>query len=97
MTTARSSLRPRLLALAVLLATASPALHAQSTTGAIAGLAPPSAQRIFVRSDTGLTREVTVDARGRYTIGQLPLGRYSVEARDADGKVLQNRRCGNPV
>ncbi|REM08630.1 carboxypeptidase regulatory-like domain-containing protein, partial [Mycobacterium tuberculosis] len=63
--------------------------HAQSTTGAIAGQAPPSAQRIFVRSDTGLTREVTVDARGRYTISQLPLGRYSVEARDADGKVLQ--------
>jgi len=92
MTTARSSLRPRLLALAVLLATASPTLHAQSTTGAIAGQAPPSAQRIFVRSDTGLTREVTVDARGRYTIGQLPLGRYSVEARDADGKVLQTRQ-----
>ena len=98
MTTARSSLRPRLLALAVLLATASPALHAQSTTGAIAGLAPPSAQRIFVRSDTGLTREVTVDARGRYTFeGLYPPAQLKDGGANPVSAAVEVRRIANEL
>lgn len=92
MTPARTSLRRHGLALAIVLATTSPLLHAQSTTGAISGQAPASSARIIVRSDTGLAREVAVDARGRYSASQLPLGRYTVEARDADGNVLQTRQ-----
>lgn len=63
---------------------------AQSTTGAISGQAPQGSTSVLVRSDSGLSREVPVDARGRYQIPQLPLGTYSVTAR-RDGTELQTR------
>lgn len=48
---------------------------AQSTTGAIFGQAPAAAAgSVTVTSDTGFTRDVPVDAEGRYRIGNLPLG-----------------------
>ncbi|OOW78042.1 Oar protein [Xanthomonas axonopodis pv. clitoriae] len=93
MTALSPTLRPSALALALLFASASPLAFAQSTTGSIAGQAPTSATRIAVRSDTGLTREVEVDARGRYALGQLPLGTYSVVAKDAAGNVLTSRQA----
>ncbi|MEE7546706.1 TonB-dependent receptor, partial [Xanthomonas sp. Kuri4-1] len=87
----RTTLRPSALALALGFAAFAPSVLAQSTTGAIAGQAPPDARRVLVRSDTGLSREVEVDARGRYAITQLPLGTYSVTAKDATGATLQSR------
>lgn len=83
--------RPALLALALAAALAAPHVFAQSTTGAVAGQAPANAQRVLVRSDSGLSREVTVDARGRYSVGQLPLGTYTVIAKGADDAVLGSR------
>ncbi|MCW0379091.1 hypothetical protein NB697_001937 [Xanthomonas sacchari] len=87
----RSLRRPALLALALSAALALPPAQAQSTTGAVAGQAPADTQRILVRSDSGLSREVAVDARGRYSIGQLPLGTYTIIAKGADGSVLGSR------
>ncbi|WDS38032.1 TonB-dependent receptor [Pseudoxanthomonas sp.] len=63
---------------------------AQSTTGAISGQAPAGATTVLVRSDTGLAREVQVDARGRYQVSQLPLGTYTVTAR-RDGSDVDSR------
>ncbi|MDR6673830.1 TonB-dependent receptor [Xanthomonas sp. 1678] len=83
--------RPALLALALGAALAAPPALAQSTTGAVAGQAPANAQRVQVRSDSGLSREVAVDARGRYSIGQLPLGTYTIVAKGADDAVLGSR------
>ncbi|CTP92280.1 Oar protein [Xanthomonas translucens pv. arrhenatheri] len=83
--------RPALLALALSAALAAPPALAQSTTGAVAGQAPANAQRVQVRSDSGLSREVAVDARGRYSIGQLPLGTYTIVAKGADDAVLGRR------
>ena len=65
--------------------------HAQSTTGSIAGQAPiASGETVLVQSDTGLTREVQVDDKGRYVAGQLPLGTYTVTLR-RDGSDVQKR------
>ncbi|TQC56371.1 carboxypeptidase-like regulatory domain-containing protein, partial [Pantoea dispersa] len=77
--------------LALSAALALPPAQAQSTTGAVAGQAPADTQRILVRSDSGLSREVAVDARGRYSVGQLPLGTYTIIAKGADGSVLGSR------
>ena len=65
--------------------------HAQSTTGSIAGQAPIApGETVLVQSDTGLTREVQVDDKGRYVAGQLPLGTYTVTLR-RDGSDVQKR------
>ncbi|MCF5973534.1 carboxypeptidase-like regulatory domain-containing protein, partial [Xanthomonas perforans] len=55
------------------------AVYAQSTTGSIYGSAPSEAgSTIVVQSDTGLSRTITVDANGRYNLGSLPVGAYTV-------------------
>jgi len=86
----RLTLRRSVLAAALALA-ASPFANAQSTTGNIAGQAPERTATVLIRSDNGLSREVPVDNRGRFQASQLPLGSYTVIARDADGQVLQQR------
>ena len=52
-------------------------IHAQSTSGAIFGKAAPG-QAITIVSETGLTRNITVDSTGRYNASSLPAGRYKV-------------------
>jgi outer membrane receptor protein involved in Fe transport len=84
---ARSSRR---LALAVTLGTLAGNVQAQSTTGALSGEAPPGTT-ISIESDTGFTREVPVDERGRYLIVQLPLGTYDVTLKRA-GEVVDTRK-----
>jgi outer membrane receptor for ferrienterochelin and colicin len=69
----RSSLA---LALAISLGGSGLAL-AQSTTGSIFGSANPG-DTITATGSTGLSRTVTADQSGRYTIGSLPIGTYSV-------------------
>jgi outer membrane receptor for ferrienterochelin and colicin len=79
------------LAMALVMA-AAPAAFAQSTTGGLFGQAPvASGQTVVVTSDTGLSREVGVDERGRYSVGQLPLGTYTVSLK-ADGKTVDTRQ-----
>ena len=46
---------------------------AQSTTGSIYGQAQ-AGDTVLVKSDSGVTRQVTVDAAGRYVFDSLPLG-----------------------
>lgn len=79
-------------ALAVLLGAtlAHGAVYAQSTTGSIYGAAPAGAS-ITVQSDTGLSRTVAVDASGRFNIGSLPVGTYTVTL-NKDGQVVDTRK-----
>ncbi|WP_213947102.1 TonB-dependent receptor [Luteibacter sp. dw_328] len=90
--TRRTPLRPTTLAwaLAVVLGT-SMSVHAQSTTGDIAGqVDPTSGKTVSVVGSTGVTREAAVDAQGRYRIGNLPLGAYTVNVLQ-DGHVVDSR------
>ena len=53
------------------------AVHAQSTTGNITGTTT-AGSTVTVTNDTGFTRTVTADSQGRFNIGALPVGNYSV-------------------
>lgn len=79
------------LALALGLAFGAAELHAQSTTGSLAGQVPAGATSVLVQNDSGLSREVPVDGRGRYQINQLPLGGYTVTVK-REGAELDRRR-----
>ncbi|SFR93689.1 TonB-dependent Receptor Plug Domain [Dyella sp. OK004] len=75
------------LAFAVALGLGNTAL-AQSTTGSIFGqVASGQGDSVLIKSSTGLSREVPLDDKGRYSVGQLPLGTYTVSLQ----------RGGNPV
>ena len=52
-------------------------VFAQATTGSLFGSAE-AGDTVQINSSTGVTRSTTVDARGRYTFGNLPLGTYKV-------------------
>ncbi|WP_434027012.1 TonB-dependent receptor [[Pseudomonas] boreopolis] len=57
--------------------------QAQSTTGSIYGNAPEGAV-VVVTSSTGLSRTIPVDAAGKYSISQLPVGTYTVTVKQGD-------------
>lgn len=57
---------------------------AQSTTGNLFG-SVPGGGTVKVVSDTGLVRQATTDANGRYVIANLPVGEYQVTLARADG------------
>ncbi|MEB1550467.1 TonB-dependent receptor [Xanthomonas campestris pv. campestris] len=81
-------------ALAVVLSAclANGAVYAQSTTGSIYGSAPSEAgSTIVVQSDTGLSRTITIDANGRYNLGSLPVGAYTVTLKRGD-QVVDTRK-----
>ncbi|MBB3227588.1 outer membrane receptor protein involved in Fe transport [Luteibacter sp. Sphag1AF] len=64
---------------------------AQSTSGSIYGQVKASEGDVVrVDNGSGIVRETSVDARGRYTVSQLPLGTYSVSVSHA-GTVIQSR------
>jgi outer membrane receptor protein involved in Fe transport len=66
--------------------------HGQSTTGAIFGQVPDAAGKtVSVTGTTGVTREVPVDAQGRYRVGNLPLGNYTVNVLQ-NGQVVDSRK-----
>ncbi|MCD7100063.1 TonB-dependent receptor plug domain-containing protein [Stenotrophomonas sp. MMGLT7] len=71
-------------ALAVLLgaALAQGAVHAQSTSGDIVGTASTAAgEKVVIKSlNSGVTREVTAGADGRFRVPSLPTGQYEVSA-----------------
>lgn len=78
-------------ALAVLLTSFVGAAAAQSTTGSLYGNVPVAeGTTVIVQSDSGLRRTVPVDASGRYTMGSLPVGRYSISLQ-RDGEILDRR------
>jgi hypothetical protein len=83
------------LSLALALAIGSTSALAQSTTGSIFGQAPVAeGESVQVKSTTGISREVAVDANGRYTVGSLPLGTYTV-ALIKDGSAVDSRNDVN--
>jgi len=63
----------------------------QATTGSIFGQVPAgNGETVTARSSSGVTRQVSVDSAGRYTIGSLPLGSYTVTLQ-RDGKEVDSR------
>jgi outer membrane receptor protein involved in Fe transport len=63
----------------------------QSTTGSIFGQVPAgSGETIVATSSTGVTRQVAVDADGRYNISSLPVGNYTVTLQH-DGQTVDSR------
>lgn len=63
----------------------------QATTGSIFGEVPVAAGEIVqITSSTGVTRQTTPDARGRYTFRSLPLGTYKVTLL-RDGTAVDSR------
>lgn len=65
------------------------AVHAQATVGNVFGWAP-AGQTITVHSTSGVHRHVKANAKGRYSIGSLPMGIYTV-ALEKDGNVVDTR------
>ena len=83
-------LRPSALALA-LAAACCGHVYAQSTDGSIVGQAPIAAgETVLVQGSNGISREVPVDSRGRYSASALPLATYTVTLRQ-DGKTVDSR------
>ncbi len=64
----------------------------QATTGTIFGVAPNAAGDTVtvVGNNNGVSRTVSVDAQGRYSVGNLPLGTYTVTLKN-DGQVVSTR------
>ena len=84
-----ASLKRTALATALLLA--SSPLFAQSTTGSIFGtVAEGQGTTVSVANDSGFSREIQVDGRGRYSIANLPLGTYTVTIK-RQGQVVDTR------
>ncbi|MFT4196331.1 MAG: TonB-dependent receptor [Pseudoxanthomonas sp.] len=66
------------------------AAFAQSTSGDIAGSAPTVAgQPVTITSLTsGVTRQVTVGADGRFRVAQLPIGSYEITTPDGQTRTV---------
>jgi hypothetical protein len=63
----------------------------QATTGSIFGQVPAgSADTVIIKNTTGLTRQVSVGASGRYNVDALPLGTYTVTVQH-DGQTIDSR------
>lgn len=63
---------------------------AQATTGSLFGQAP-SGDTVTVKSASGLTRTLPVDASGRFSTGSLPVGAYTVTLKDSSGAIVDTR------
>lgn len=86
---AKVRLSKSVLALALVLASGS--AFAQSTTGGISGsVADAVGKTVLIENNSGFSREVAVDDRGRYAIGNLPLGTYKVTVKQGEA-VLETR------
>ncbi len=78
------------LALALMLGIFSDA-SAQSTTGSISGtIADATGRTVLIENNSGFSREVALDARGRYSVASLPLGTYRVTVREG-GQTVEVR------
>src|SRR5690606_2145126 len=65
-------------ALGACIAATSPAVFAQSATGAVAGRATAGDQITVTSADTGLTRTINAGSEGAYRLAQLPVGDYTL-------------------
>lgn len=69
-------------------------VHAQNTTGNIAGTVPAGSS-VTIVNNSGLTRTITADANGRYNASNLPVGNYTVTVDGNKRDVLVT--VGNTV
>ncbi|HEY4145942.1 TonB-dependent receptor [Pinirhizobacter sp.] len=85
--------RRKVLALALLAGMgATSGAFAQSTVGTIYGSAPIGGnETVLLESNSGIRREIAVDAKGRYVASQLPVGTYAVTLR-RDGAAIDSRK-----
>lgn len=63
--------------------------HAQATFGTIFGWAP-AGETITVHSTSGVHRHSKANSKGRYSIGSLPMGTYTVTL-EKDGNAVDTR------
>lgn len=64
---------------------------AQSPNAAIQGTVDPGDVAIIHNVDTGFTREVKTDAKGRFRLRNLPTGTFTVTIKHADGSLGLSR------
>ncbi|UXI68615.1 TonB-dependent receptor [Tahibacter amnicola] len=91
------SFRRSALVLALGAVIASGAALAQKATGEIFGHAGANASVTIENTDTGLTREITADASGRFSFSQLPTGHYRVTSDGATRDVQVKVGTGSEV
>ncbi|MEV8521046.1 TonB-dependent receptor [Dyella marensis] len=79
------------LAIALGMSLAGTAMAQSNASGVIFGRSAEAGSTIHIENlDTGLARDIAVDADGRYRAGSLPVGRYKVTVQK-DGKTLDTR------
>lgn len=67
------------------------AVQAQSTSGGISGtVADGGGSSIIISNNSGFSRTVSADAAGRYSLGSLPIGNYTVVVQ-RDGRAVATR------
>ncbi len=64
---------------------------AQSPNAAIQGQADPGDVAIIQNVDTGFTKEVKTDDKGRFKLRNLPTGTFSVTIKHPDGSLGVSR------
>lgn len=85
------TIRRASLCVALSLCLASTANAQSNASGSIYGAGGEPGSTVTIRNtDTGLTREIRVDANGRYNASALPVGKYQVELK-RDGQVLASK------
>src|SRR5687768_15839656 len=72
-------------------------IQAQSAVGSINGSAEANATVTISNADTGLSRELTADANGRFTFPQLAPGRYTVTSGGNTREVQVKVGTGSTV
>ncbi|GAA0888688.1 carboxypeptidase-like regulatory domain-containing protein [Rhodanobacter soli] len=71
-------------------AAGSAAIHAQATAGNVFGKAPAGGTISVQSTTSGLQRQAQVDSKGRYSIGPLPVGVYTVTLEENGRPVLKH-------
>ncbi len=90
----RHSNAARRLAMAIVIgvcgAAGSAAVYAQSTSGTVFGKAPAGDTVTAKSTTSGLERHDQADAKGRYSIGPLPTGTYTVTLVENGKPVIKH-------
>lgn len=84
-------------ALAVLLVLSQPEARADLSVGSVFGQAPTGSSISIRNLDTGLKRELKVDAQGRFVFSQLPTGRYQLSGNGQTVDLTVVIGTGTPI
>ncbi|HVJ61539.1 MAG TPA: TonB-dependent receptor [Tahibacter sp.] len=94
-TTARLQRTALVLALGAIIASGQ--VHAQKATGDIFGHAAANSAVSIENTETGLKREISADANGRFAFNQLPTGKYKVTTGSDTREVTVRIGTGSEV